>query len=265
MTKYIKDILIYKTSGKLEIYSEAEIEQIRELSDKVTKERLIKLIYTLSELENSMKWSSQKSILFQAGILGLCDQKDAADIGTLADRIAKLENSLKDIKSGTGVSAEVSDSVQPQKTAKTAQATNSKSPDPIEPDEGKGTSHTKKQDAKKGIPGDCNLQDYWGDIINKFKSNGKIMLYTNLLNTRAVQLNDMTVGIEFPSGLTSFGRTVLEKTESINEISKLVSSACGKEMRIKYIDTKEDAAKNNASGIEDLAKELDLPINVIDE
>lgn len=32
------------------------------------------------------------------------------------------------------------------------------------------------------------------------------MLYTNLMNTNAKEINDMTVGIEFPKGLTSFGK-----------------------------------------------------------
>ena len=71
-----------------------------------------------------------------------------------------------------------------------------------------------------------------GDLVF-FKNNGKIMLYTNLLNTNAVEINDMTVGIEFPKGITPFGKTVLEKPENKTEISNQVSIACGKEMHIK--------------------------------
>ena len=42
-----------------------------------------------------------------------------------------------------------------------------------------------------------------------FKNNGKIMLYTNLLNTNAVEINDMTIGIEFPNGITAFNEKVI--------------------------------------------------------
>ena len=45
--KYVKDILVYKTNTKLEIYSEAELAAIKELSDNTTKERLISIIYEL--------------------------------------------------------------------------------------------------------------------------------------------------------------------------------------------------------------------------
>ena len=51
--KYVKDVLIYKSSGKAELYSEDEVTNIKNLSDKVTKEKLVNLIYELSK--NSQK------------------------------------------------------------------------------------------------------------------------------------------------------------------------------------------------------------------
>ena len=48
--KYVKDVLIYKSSGKAELYSEDEVTNIKNLSDKVTKEKLVNLIYELSNL-----------------------------------------------------------------------------------------------------------------------------------------------------------------------------------------------------------------------
>ena len=79
--KYIKDILIYKASKNLEIYNEEEKKQIDELSNKVSKEKLLQLIYELSELASIIKWSSQKTLVFQAGMIKACmephiDQKD---------------------------------------------------------------------------------------------------------------------------------------------------------------------------------------------
>ena len=70
--KYVKDILVFKATGKLEIYSESEIAEIKQLADIVDKQRLLYIITDLSKLENDMKWSSQKSILFQVEIIKLC-------------------------------------------------------------------------------------------------------------------------------------------------------------------------------------------------
>lgn len=109
--KYIKDVLIAKTNGTLSLYDENELQEIKSLAEKTTKERLIKLIYDLSELENNMKWSTQKLIMFQAGIIKLCNKENEAlgvseskgmyyentgiDISRLEERVTKIENYLR--------------------------------------------------------------------------------------------------------------------------------------------------------------------------
>ena len=70
--KYVKDILVCKTNATLEIYSEEEKRQIKEIADKASKERLIYMIYELSNLANEIKWSSQKNIIFEVTIIKLC-------------------------------------------------------------------------------------------------------------------------------------------------------------------------------------------------
>ena len=97
MIKYVKDILVYKASNKLELYSQEELEKIKQISEAVSKERLINLVYQLSELENDIKWSTQKTILFQAGIIRLCNE-NADKTSDVSDRIDKIENYLRNNK-----------------------------------------------------------------------------------------------------------------------------------------------------------------------
>lgn len=91
-------------------------------------------------------------------------------------------------------------------------------------------------------------------------------LYTNLIGTVAKEVNDMTIGIEFPNGMTAFGKAVLEKPENTKVISDLVSIAKGKEMHIKYIDGGKNTqeSQTNVETIENFANGMDLPFNVID-
>ena len=111
----------------------------------------------------------------------------------------------------------------------------------------------------------ATTEEYWPKIVNELKQSGKIVLYTNLIGTRAKELNDMTVGIEFPKGMTAFGKAVLEKQENIKELTKLVSMASGKPMQIKYI-TPQAATKPVAKTeeLKDIAKGSDIPFNVIE-
>ena len=69
--KYLKDMLIYKTTKNLEIYNKDEIEQIKVLVEKTSTDRMLKLICELSELDNRIKYASQRQLVFQAGIIGL--------------------------------------------------------------------------------------------------------------------------------------------------------------------------------------------------
>ena len=75
----------------------------------------------------------------------------------------------------------------------------------------------------------------------------------------------MTVGIEFPKGLTPFGKTVLERPENRKEISNQVSIACGKEMQIKYIDAKpKEQETNEEQELTKFADGFDIPFDVVE-
>ena len=254
--KYIKDILMVKTGQKLTIYNETDFENLKKLADEVSKERAISLINELSKLENDMKSSTQRLIVFEAGIIRLCDKELASsennsntqisdgnsNINTqeIYARLEKIENYLR---AGGGVA-------RPQTQAKQKKITNAST----------NTS------AIAGIGKDKKPAQYWQQVVNNFKQSGRIMLYTNLLNTNAVEIDDMTVGIEFPKGITPFGKTVLEKPENKIEISNQVSIACGKTMQIKYIDTKpqDSGEASEESELSNFANKFDIPFDIIE-
>ncbi len=251
--KYVKDILIYKSSEKIDLYNDDEIKKIDELSKKAEKQRLINLIYELSNIDNEMKKTTQKIIMFQAGIINLCN-KEQENNSNIEERVSKIEKYLK--SGNINITANNNTSgVKPQNTATTKFVQNV----PTKPIKTTNKSNIDKKSYPNGA------DKYWPQIINDIKANGKIVLYTNLINTKAVELNDMTVGIEFPNGLTPFGKAVLEKPENKKEISDLVSIACGKEMQIKYISG-ENASKplSNEDNLQKFAKDQDIPFEIIE-
>ena len=119
--KYIKDILMVKTGQKLTIYNENDFANLKKLADEVSKERAIKLISELSKLENDMKSSTQRLIVFEAGIIRLCDKELTSsssnnlsdsqsggnsniNAGEIYARLEKIENYLR---AGGGARAQV--------------------------------------------------------------------------------------------------------------------------------------------------------------
>ena len=259
--KYIKDVLVYKASGKLDLYTDDELNQIKEISENSSKERLIDLIYNLSELENDIKWSTQKTIMFQAGIIKLCNKK-AEGSNNLEERVEKIE---KYLRSGKGIAVQTNAipiSNNPVQNTVTGGFNSTQSRNTVT-----NANRSNKTVAKTATVRNFSnkSEEYWPQIMNDLKQNGKIVLYTNLMGTRAKELNDMTVGIEFPNGMTSFGKTILEKQENVREISNLVSIACGKEMQIKYITPNSQVKTiTQEENLQNLANESNIPFNIIE-
>ena len=252
--KYIKDILMVKTNQKLTIYNDKDFENLSQLSSIISKERAINLINELSKLENDMKNSTQRLILFQAGIIRLCDKDSNSDNSNgeknnqdIYSRLEKIENYLR---SGGGI---------PKQTNSYTKKTSTKINNTVD-------NKTINTSEIEGIGKNKKPAQYWKNIVDNFKKTGKIMLYTNLLNTNATEINDMTIGIEFLNGITPFGKAVLEKPENKKEISNQVSIACGKEMFIKYIDMKpeDDKQNNEEKELSNFANEFDIPFDVIE-
>ena len=75
--------------------------------------------------------------------------------------------------------------------------------------------------------------------------------------------DDLTLEVIFPNGLTAFGKSMLEKSENLNELVKLVSIQAGKDMRIKFIDAKEYVPKED--NIEEALTKLDVPIEIVED
>ncbi len=109
-----------------------------------------------------------------------------------------------------------------------------------------------------------NQLEFWPKIINQLKEDRKMLLATNLMGTVATLINDMTVGIVFQNGLTPFVKSIMERPENTQELTRLVSIECGKEMRIKLLDNQDDILKQKAQEAKNPMEELDIPVNVIE-
>ena len=257
IVKYVKDILLYKATKNVELYSEEEKQKIMKISEEVDKERLMNLVYAFSELENEMKYSTQKTIIFQAGIIKLCSKMSANNQGDLEQRVDKIEKYLRNHTVSSNQVQSMNTDIKMAYSVQANKPANQNTSMPKKNDSNKESMHKTATYSGK-------IEESWPKIVNDLKQNGKIVLYTNLINTRAKEINDMTVGIEFPNGLTAFGRTVLEKQENIKELTNLVSMASGKPMNIKYITNVESRKQPEEPTIKKIANESDIPFQVIE-
>ncbi len=280
--KYVKDLLIYKTRGDIEIYSEEEKSSMKELVAEVSTERLIKIINELSELENALKWSSQKNIQFETGIIKVSSHFTNDGYEDIKKRLLEIEEQLKsgkvvqkvdnfsqkegksdlkveNINTGNTKNTEKQNIENAEIAKETSNSTESKAENKKEEKASKEAPiniNENNESKKSSTISNASNAKNWKGILDNLKSNGKMMLYTNLINATAKELNDMIIGIEFKKGITPFGKAVLEKPENMQYLVKLVSQMYGKEMRIKLIENDTDNKK--ADDIKD------LPFNIIE-
>ena len=281
MIKYCKDVLVYKTAGKLEMYNDEEKAKIKNIADKTTKEQLINIVYELSEMENDIKRTTQKTIMFQAGMIKLCQprtinennvksngmQNNQNSSSNLEARVAKIENYLRNNRNvfqnsitNMNTTTNIAEKSVSNNLNNSGNSSNLSSA--VKQTKARSNSNNTTATTTKFSR---NSEEYWPQILNDLKQRGKRVLYTNLMGTNAKEINDMTVGIEFPNGMTSFGKLVLDRQENMREISNLVSMACGKEMQIKYIVPEQNTHKvTREENLQNLANESDIPFNIID-
>ena len=255
--KFIKDVLILKISSKIDIYSQEEQEYMKNISEEISKEQLMHLIYELSELQNDLKWSTQKTILLEAGIIKLCSENNIDS--NVEERINKIEKYIKNNQvSVNKISNNLNNTINIQKKEEETKPvfSNNIIQKPKE---------IKKEPLEKNTNINLEPEKFWPKVVNELKNEGKIVLYTNLINTKATKISDMTIGIEFLNGMTAFGKTVLEKPENKKEIELLVSKACHQEMNIKYITAPQaDRIITQEEKLQNLAKESDIPFSITD-
>jgi len=289
--KYVKDILVFKSSGSLGLYNENELKQIEQIAGKTSKEKLLNIIYSLSELANDLKMTTQKTIMLEVGIMKLCTIKDSGDNVQEKSNSIKVQqfipnnvvsassDSIMHNNISTSNSSTIQNNDEISKKINYLETKINQLSNMVINNSGTNVDNSTAKPTKPRVssrntePRSSNIVtnfvptgkkiDNWGNLVRGLKESGKIMLYTNLMNTVATEVNDMTVGIVFPNGITPFGRSILDKPESVNELTKLVSLELGKTMQVKYIDAKKpEAAKG---GAEEIAKEIGMPVNVIDE
>ena len=244
--KYFKDILVYKTTNNLKLYSENEVKEIKSLADITEEERLLEIIYQLSDLENDLKWSSQKTIMFQTGIIKACRKDSISNFAggsALEKRLEALENKLANLKFGQDTTIGMQELANTTKTAVKQAA-----------------SEEKKEE--KIVVNKSKVNEIWKKVIEDLKRNGKIRLYTALINTRINELNDLVWEVEFPNGLTSFNQKILENLDNQNELVREVLKIAGREIHLKYKDGR--AAGKTQEKPKSAISDLGIDINIIE-
>lgn len=101
LIKFVRDLIVINASNSTILsYGTEEQEKIKMLLEKSNNKFLLELIPKLSEIPNNMKWSMDKEIMFEVGLLKIILNKDEkiATSNTKIENISNKEIELNNVK-----------------------------------------------------------------------------------------------------------------------------------------------------------------------
>ncbi len=121
--------------------------------------------------------------------------------------------------------------------------------------------------------------EIWGKVLIEIKKLGKMIIYTNLFDTKLITIDDSLLGIVFDKDSSSFNRMFIAKIENLEIIETVVNNLLVQNVKLKCL-TENDVIKNSESASSsihneksdelvekatDIALKLNVPLNIIDE
>ena len=88
-------------------------------------------------------------------------------------------------------------------------------------------------------------------------------MYINLVGTVAREIDDMTLEIDFPNGMSQVAKDFLSRPDTRQNLKETIHLACGKEMNIKYLDEKKEKKDGMFSEFEKFIGNNDIPFNIL--
>ncbi len=299
LVQYFRNMLICKvvdSPQEIVEVSEETLEKMKTQCQGFDKNELIMIIRELSSLETDLRWAVHPRVLLEAGLVRICERGFNAAKEDIMVRLDILEKKLASgnftvvpsaAGTGTGVEAKANAGFNSdQETAGhedyedlTHEGTDARTKAVQDPEEmqetgeDKGTTEPEDMDAVKTIK-DLRELENWNEILDKLRSQRRMILYSNLLNARAVCLSDRMIGLVFDEE-NSFSRILVSKAENLEILESLLSQELGREIRVKCLNEREaiEQRGNEGSGerdeliekAEDMARRFDAPLNIIDE
>lgn len=106
---YLRNILIAKSTGHPETVidmSQENLKLLMETGERLELEMVFRYIRVLSEVENQMKYASQKRVLFEVALIRLCRPEMEKDYESVINRLHNIEEQIKKGVMPSAVSSE---------------------------------------------------------------------------------------------------------------------------------------------------------------
>ncbi|BDR65793.1 DNA polymerase III subunit gamma/tau [Clostridium tetani] len=231
---HMRNLLIIKVSqNPYEVLdmSEENIALLKEQSEKVRVEEIMRFIRILQEAEEQSKWVKQSRVYLELAIIKMCKIEYDTSKEIILSRLNMLEEIMKsgEIKVSceniTSSKSQYKNEIEKDNIMKSDQAKSSKNQDMVRPIE------QFNPDSKVNID---MVRKYWKDILETFKGKRLMVIYASLMT--AVPLKCINGEITLMYGKEyAFNKQRLEKENNSEMVENIFSQVLKDKVRIKYI------------------------------
>lgn len=264
LVHYYRNLLVCKITDKpqdiLDVTEEVLQKMLAQCS-KLDQNEIMLIIKEFSGLEAGLKWAAYPRIMLELSIVKICESDFSADKESILERLSVLESRLnsgdfiQNPQNSKNISTVGEDAAgKEKKTQKTAADS--------------------KTHIQKSSLSSLKALDNWSEIVEEFKKSGRMVLYTNLMDAKAYEVDDKIIGIAFENA-PGFCRMIVSKPENAEVIEEIVGKKLGREVKVKCIDAdsfipgkgagKQEEKDQLVEKAQDIAKRLNMPLDIIDE
>ena len=238
-------LLTVKNPEGLLYETQESIKLLQEIAASTDTGELTLMMKELSKLDNSLKWAVQRKILFEAGMISLCDRKWDASEAALSERIAVLEKRVSDLvasgagKAGAAPPENQTKRREPRENAQRAalsEPEEAEKPEETERAEadrrqtGKAQPET-KQAPETFAPKESDALD-WKEFLLNISSKGQASLSALIkINSKGVLDGKGNLILVFANPLV---KDMILKKEATDILSESAAAAYGMPLNIVY-------------------------------
>ncbi|MDY5912636.1 MAG: DNA polymerase III subunit gamma/tau [Inconstantimicrobium porci] len=251
MIGHYRNLLMLKvTSNPEEVLdmSNDNIENLRQQSQRMRSEEIMRGIRVLQEAEESAKLSKQSRIYLELAIIKMCKIEYDTSKEVLLARINKLENVIRsgNIKVNPAAQGEQAEEKQ------TSAAKKIETPMAAKKAHVSAPENDVRADDNLGATVTINdVQKSWKDILEAFKSRRKMVIYASLVTGRPIECKNGVIDVNYEAEF-AFNKIRLEKSDNAEVVNEVFSEILGQRVRVRYTTVKQ----KEAEGSEDIEQEL---------
>ncbi|MBC8587323.1 DNA polymerase III subunit gamma/tau [Tissierellaceae bacterium BX21] len=240
LINYFRDLMIVKTSSNpKEILEIDNLEPLKEVSNNMSLDYILKALNTLTNAEVQGKWSTQPRIVLEMAVVKLIDLENEM---SLEERVKRLEQGIRPIDQSKEIKE---DAIVPHKNIAKSIADKIKSTEDIKPaadkidkrEEPKQES-VKEQDQRPNEDDGYTftiekISNEWEKVLQKIKLK-KINLYALILEGELLSFENGMITIGYKESY-SFHRDAINTPQNKEIIEEIISKYFNRDIVVNFI------------------------------